>query len=208
MPISPERKEARRQHIVQTAQQLIRDTGSAGFSMSELAERAGVSSATPYNLVGSKSQLLRFLIRDEFEQFNLKLISRLKGGALDRLFIAVDLIVEHYTADPEFYFGIYRSSVSGDALELQPVLNGEGLKFWSAMIQHAMDSGELARTVAAPTLTKLFLRFIGAVVYGWLLEQWGVKKFREQMRLASRLLFLGLLPSDKTQAMVASLPRR
>ena len=57
MAISPERREARRRNLALAAQALIRERGDAGFSMAQLAERAGVSPATPYNLVGSKAAL-------------------------------------------------------------------------------------------------------------------------------------------------------
>ncbi|WP_418654973.1 TetR/AcrR family transcriptional regulator, partial [Acinetobacter baumannii] len=55
MALSPEAREARRRNIVDAAHELVRETGGAGFSMLDLARRAGVSPATPYNLLGSKS---------------------------------------------------------------------------------------------------------------------------------------------------------
>ena len=65
MALSAERREARRRHLVEAAASLIRDNGGAGFSMLQLAERAGVSQATPYNLLGSKSELLRLIVAGE-----------------------------------------------------------------------------------------------------------------------------------------------
>ena len=73
MALSAERREARRRHLVEAAASLIRDNGGAGFSMLQLAERAGVSQATPYNLLGSKSELLRLIVAGEFEGFVARL---------------------------------------------------------------------------------------------------------------------------------------
>ena len=64
MALSAERREARRRHLVDAAASLVRVDGGTGFSMLQLAGRAGVSPATPYNLIGSKSELLRLLVAD------------------------------------------------------------------------------------------------------------------------------------------------
>ena len=47
MALSSEARAARQRHIVDAAHALIRETGGAGFSMLQLAKRAGVSPATP-----------------------------------------------------------------------------------------------------------------------------------------------------------------
>ncbi len=73
MALSVELRESRRRHLVTVAQALIREKGDAGFAMTELATRAGVSPATPYNLVGSKADLLRLVVDDEFDRFTRKL---------------------------------------------------------------------------------------------------------------------------------------
>lgn len=69
MAISVELKQARRDHILDTARKLIGRRDVSGFSMAELAEHAGVSPATPYNLVGSKPEILNALIRFEVKDF-------------------------------------------------------------------------------------------------------------------------------------------
>ena len=75
MALSARTRDARRRHLVDSAAGLIRDGGGAGFSMLQLADRAGVSPATPYNLLGSKSELLRLIVADEFSSF----VARLGG---------------------------------------------------------------------------------------------------------------------------------
>lgn len=56
MALSDELRAARCRNLVDAAHALIRETGGTGFSMVQLAEKAGVSPATPYNLLGSKGR--------------------------------------------------------------------------------------------------------------------------------------------------------
>jgi len=57
-------KAERRRRIIAAARDLIRETGNAGLSMRALAQRAGVSLATPYNLLGSKRAIFDLLTDD------------------------------------------------------------------------------------------------------------------------------------------------
>ena len=47
--------EDRRRRLVKAASELLAERDNGQFSMPDLAERAGVSLATPYNLFGSKA---------------------------------------------------------------------------------------------------------------------------------------------------------
>ena len=85
MAISVELKQARRDHILDTARKLIGRRDVSGFSMAELAEHAGVSPATPYNLVGSKPEILNALIRFEVKDFASSLEARQIPANLDGL---------------------------------------------------------------------------------------------------------------------------
>ena len=51
-------KSKRRREILAAARDLMRQSDDLGFSMRTLADRAGVSIATPYNLFGSKQAWL------------------------------------------------------------------------------------------------------------------------------------------------------
>lgn len=50
--------EERRRRLVKAASELIEERDDGSFSMPELAKRAGLSLATPYNLFGSKAAVL------------------------------------------------------------------------------------------------------------------------------------------------------
>ena len=42
MALSPELREARRRNVIDAAHMLVRETGGTGFSMAQLAQRAGM----------------------------------------------------------------------------------------------------------------------------------------------------------------------
>jgi AcrR family transcriptional regulator len=58
-------KQMRKRAILDAARALILEDKSKDFSMPALAERAGVSLVTPYNLFGSKSNILLEIVRED-----------------------------------------------------------------------------------------------------------------------------------------------
>lgn len=193
MALSPEAREARRRAIVDAAHALVRETGGAGFSMLQLAKRAGVSPATPYNLLGTKGEVLRRVVEDEFASFAARLAAEPARAPLDRLLGAVDLIVVHYLAEPEFYRGLYAAMHGIEGNPLREKMTEHGLALWSGLVAAAIDSGELAPLLSPEDLTGQLLRLLAATVEGWLAESWDDARFATEMTRASRLLVLGLV---------------
>jgi AcrR family transcriptional regulator len=196
--LSVERKAARQRHIVDAAQALIRERGDAGFTMTELAARAGVSPATPYNLVGSKADLLNQVVDDEFETFTRKLGAVRHASALGLLLDATALVVTHYEADRQFYRGLFRSAFGVDATEVRDLLASRGQALWQGFVQGAIDAGEIEAFARAAPLTNALLRAISVTVQGWLAEGWSQERFSLEMSNAVRL----------TLASVAAPPQR
>lgn len=79
------------QRVLDAAERLLAQ-GSAGFSMRELADAAGVSFATPFNQFGSKAAIMLALsarridlMRDQFAGASLS------GTAVERVLVATDI---------------------------------------------------------------------------------------------------------------------
>lgn len=205
MALSPERLEARRRNLVNAAHQLVRETGGAGFSMLQLAKRAGVSPATPYNLLGTKSEVLRRVIHDEFECFAARLAGEAPRPPLAHLLHAVDLVAVHYTDEPDFYRGLYHAVLDTQASELRSMMSAEGQLLWCDMVRAALAAGELEPVIAAEALTDLLLRMMGATVEAWLAESWDPPRFAREMVRASRVLLLGLASPARRAELLAEL---
>ncbi|MDE2434673.1 MAG: TetR/AcrR family transcriptional regulator [Sphingomonadales bacterium] len=201
MALSIEAREARRRNIIDAAHALIRETGGAGFSMLQLARHASVSPATPYNLLGSKSEVLRRVVEDEFASFAVRLSAEPVRAPLDRLLSAVDLVVIHYLAEPEFYRGLYAAMHGIEGNPLREMMSAQGQALWSGMVAAAIAAGEIDAFLPAADLTPLLLRTVAATVEGWLDEGWDDARFALEMTRGSRLLVLGLVSPERGEAL-------
>ena len=205
MALSTKAREARQRGIVDAAHSLIRETGGAGFSMLQLAQRAGVSPATPYNLLGSKAEILRRVVQDEFASFAMRLADLPECPPLNRLLAAVDLIVVQYTAEPDFYRGLYAAMAGVEANPLRDVMSEKGRQLWGELVGAAIHARELRPLLCAEDLTALLLRSVAATVEAWLSEDWDNLRFELEMRRASRLLVLGLVDTQRAANLTADL---
>lgn len=192
MALSAARREDRRRRLVEAAQALIREGGDTGFSMTQLAARAGVSPATPYNLVGAKSELLRLIVRDEFESFAAKLVAVRHESPLMVLLDATALVVSHYEADRPFYRGLYRAAASVEATEVHVMMADEGRALWRGFVRDAVDSGELEAFVKVEPFTDVLLRNISATTQAWLADEWTAERFALEMAGAVRLVIASM----------------
>ena len=207
MALSLTLREARCRNLIDAAHALVRETGGAGFSMRQLAERAGVSPATPYNLLGSKGEVLRRVVLDEYDSFAARLAGLPQREPLERLLAGMDLIVVHYTAEPDFYRGLYAGMIGVETNHLREVMTEQGQHLWGDMVRAAIDGGEIAPLVSAPDLTALLLRGVAGTVEAWLAEGWDAARFAAEMRMGSRLLVLGLVPAETALRLRAELGR-
>jgi len=187
MALSVERRSARVGHLVDTARDLVRESGDAGFSMALLASRAGMSQATPYNLAGSKSEILRLVVRREFEDFDARLKRICHASPLGALLDATALVVTHYAADRRFYRGLFRASPGMEAAEIHDLMLSEGRAYWVGFVTEAIAAGEIEAFVAARPLTDYLLRIIGGTTRGWFAESWSNDRFADEMALGIRL---------------------
>lgn len=92
--------EARRQAILLTAETLIRREQSTSFSMRRLAADAGVSTATTYNLIGSKATVLYSILIEKMEEiFLIRDTGEQRHSPLDILMshadVALSLFIEN-----------------------------------------------------------------------------------------------------------------
>lgn len=187
MALSAERRAARRRHLVVAAQALIREQAGAGFSMTQLAARAGVSPATPYNLLGGKAEILRLVVREEFESFSDRLTGEQDGSPLRRLLAATALVVTHYEADRPFYRGLYHA-MSSEAGEVHDLMSAQGNVLWRGLVRDAVAGGELVEGLRVEPFTNLLLRTIAVTTQAWLAGNWTEERFALEMASSMRLI--------------------
>ena len=116
----------RRARIVEAARDLIRATGDTGLSMRALAERAGVSLATPYNLFGSKQAVMLGVLEADLAAFRAGLDAAGPGDPLRRLFDNVALAARFYDEDPGFYRALFTALAGAGGPELRLLFGAAG----------------------------------------------------------------------------------
>lgn len=199
MTISSDLRASRQRQLVDAAHTLIRVNEDAGFSMIQLAKQAGVSPATPYNLLGSKAEILRLVVIDEFEGFKIKLATIGVSVGLARLLQAVDLLVQHYVGDPRFYAGLYKAAQTAETSQIGAEMSVHGRWLWSDLVQGAIDAGELDQDLFVDGFTGVLLRNMGAVSAAWLADGWSPDRYQSEMIYCSRMLISAVARSKVRQ---------
>lgn len=92
----------KREQIVDAARELMRARRASRFSMRMLAEVAGVSIATPYNLFGSKQGVIAAVMDADLQSFRTDLMAE-PVDALEVFFRAASVTAEMFEREPAFY---------------------------------------------------------------------------------------------------------
>lgn len=69
-----------RAHLVETVRLLVEEKGADGFSISEAARRAGVSSAAPYKHFGDRNEIVRAVALGGIERMRAQMDDAAKGA--------------------------------------------------------------------------------------------------------------------------------
>jgi AcrR family transcriptional regulator len=160
-------KAERRARIIAAARDLIRETGDAGLSMRALAARAGVSLATPYNLFGSKRAIVLAVLQD-VREFHERFSILHTTDPLERIFVAMDMEVECYVVDPDFYKVMW-SAVFDTTDDVRSTLfNPQRDAFWLGLIDDAAHAGALLEGVDARLLLQQLDHLHRSVMLDWI----------------------------------------
>ena len=166
-----ENKSQRRREILGAARDLMRASGSAAFSMRSLAETAGVSVATPYNLFGSKQAVLVALLDDDLADYQAEL-TRLDPSGVDALFEAAALMQRQLAGDPAFYRNVFAAVAAEGGEELRFLISGPRYALWKHLLREATRAGLLDPDIDpdafAITLSQLLLANVQEWAMGFL----------------------------------------
>ncbi|TMA51496.1 MAG: TetR/AcrR family transcriptional regulator [Deltaproteobacteria bacterium] len=160
-------KTERKQQILSAARRLIRKKGFPRMSMRELAQEARVSLATPYNLFGSKANVLYALLESLFEKLESAIDELATQDPIDALYALTQFSVQEYARDPGFYRSLLLSMVTtGDFLPV-PRIVWRSTTLW----QRGLDAGIAQGLFQPQTRPDLVARQI-QVNYRGAMELW------------------------------------
>jgi AcrR family transcriptional regulator len=107
-------KELNRRKILVAARELLREGGIEALAMRALAERAQVSSRTPYNLFGSKTDVLLGLLDEPMRRFGQAPPPLAGNRVIPAILAMVDVVYGQYAPEIDYYRTIYWGVMSSD----------------------------------------------------------------------------------------------
>jgi AcrR family transcriptional regulator len=165
-------KDARRQALLDSAHRLL---GEEDLSMRRIAEGAGLSPATPYNLFGSKRRLFQMLHQKQMQQLAAR-IDLVDGlDPLDRIFAALDSIVDEIGDFKAFYAELFnlvylrtdraqRIDIDDDeSLWIDP-----GIVFWADLFEAVQAAGRLRDDANVEIIARNCFRLLTGLILEWL----------------------------------------
>ena len=156
-------KSARRSAILDAARSLIREHGPQ-VAAEKIAQRAGVSTATVYNLIGPREQLLGLLLSELFEDLR----ARIAGMKLVDPFLVGDAVVvvsaRMFIADAALWLNVIPEIRGAFGVRVQPFISFQPINLQRQAMQTAKDIGMLNRSADAEmTATQIYAAYTGAL---------------------------------------------
>jgi AcrR family transcriptional regulator len=183
-------KAERRRRIIHAARDLIRETGNAGLSMRALAARAGVSLATPYNLFGSKRAIV-LAVLDDVREFQGRFANLTSADPIERLFTAVDLAVDFYVADPQFYGTLWAAVFDVSDNVRSEIFNWKRNAFWRRLVAEAAEAGAVAAEVDVELLFRALDRNFESAMLEWVVGELPADLLAPTIRYGHALILKG-----------------
>jgi AcrR family transcriptional regulator len=160
-------KEFNRARIRAAAEAIIRAEGIDSLTMRRLAERAEVSLRTPYNLFGSKTDVLIALLNEAQLQLAPLGDAAGPGSALDQLLGALTRIEAFFASDEEYYRGIYHAIMTSDHPEARKAGVARAITTAQWLMARAVERRELAAQTDSAALGRHLAIQLLAVLGMW-----------------------------------------
>lgn len=184
MSLREQNKTFNRRKIIRAAEQIIRNEGIDKLSMRHLASRAGVSLRTPYNLFGSKTDVLLALLQEPFANM-LSSMGKIETNSVLLLpFAMLDQLYVPIKEDESFFRGIYWSMMRSEHTETRDAGLKRAETMAAPLLLQAVMEGELDSQTDIPALGRHLVIIASALFGMWAGMQLSLEEVRAQVRLA------------------------
>jgi len=198
MGVREEGKNRRRDRITAAARSLIQ-SGDSGFRMRALAEEAGVSIATPYNLFGSKQAILTAVMDADLSRFKATLSAE-RVDSLTMFGKTVTIARELIDLDPQFYRNVMLTTNAP-----VPDVDRTLLMHWKQLIENATADGFLL-TFTEPLELAIHLRqMFSSAFQRWAKAEISTREAEAQVKYAITLALAGVATPASRQRLQSNL---
>lgn len=166
MSLHEQNKQRNRDRILAAADEIIRREGLEALSMRYLADYAGVSLRTPYNLFGSKTVILGELLFRTLRQL-VPPLSPPDDSAIGTLLGLIDALKAARPALNEHVRQLYWSIMTAPEQELRDAGMAQVSALVTPLIEQAARQGELATTTVPAALSRQLVITLLAIFGMW-----------------------------------------
>ena len=199
MGIRETQKNVRRQAILDAARTLIREGKGDDFSMPDLAEKAGVSLVTPYNLFGSKSDILLEIARQDIFERAAE-IDRLKCEQLPEwISDLATTLARVYYRNRHFYRRMIVTLTAQESAAGQRESSELSYGMFTPSIVRLQERGLLLSPLPASMIAQNLSHGVSGALQHRLMERGSEEGLRRDIEIAIILVLAGLCgAADRT----------
>jgi len=190
MGLREDAKQARRQNIVLAARNMMRETGDSGFSMRILARKAGVSIATPYNLFGSKQEILYAVLDADLASYQERL-GALRVDPLERIFRSITVATSLYSEQPGFYRAVLVALYKDSGSELRTMFSGPRQVVMQNLVRNAKLAGYLRSSMCVDAVARNLSYVFFAGILEWVSGLISLSEFEVRVQYGVGLTLSG-----------------
>ncbi len=199
MPSWETAKSQRRDDIVAAARALMRRSGVDGFSMRVLAEEAGVSIATPYNLFGSKQAILLEVLAADLKAYETAL-AEMHADEIEVLFRTVEMMTEVFAEEPDLYRSVIAAVSRDGGPEFRFMVSGPRYLLWKRLLREATEAGLLRADVDPDAFAITVTQHMFANVLDWALGNLSLAEMSGRIRYGLALSLVAIAtPRSRAQ---------
>ena len=137
----------RRERILEAVRDKLSSHGYDGLSMRDLADSAGVSPTTLYNLFGGKDALVLAALRDLLDQIADR-VAQSEATGMQRLLVGAEEIGKQIVATPEYAEGMTRTLFNADPADpICELLLADGIEGNRQALVEMQARGEIQRHI-------------------------------------------------------------
>jgi AcrR family transcriptional regulator len=196
-------KQKRRQQIIAAAERLILKSKSTDFSMVGLANEAGTSMKTTYNLIGSKSKVLYILLSGALDKLDTRALGLVDKTDVNSIVYMAEAPIGLFTGLPDFYRPLLRYLLGTPNSTERPIFMARAYRFWLRGLSHfdEVAPGKLNVQVMA---LHLHTYFAGALDL-WVQDEIDAEEFRRHLRCAAAIALMPHVEKDQHPRLQAHL---
>lgn len=203
-----EAKERRRQQVLAAVESCIREAGRVDFSMRELAAKAEVSFATPFNLFGKKEDILVALFNKRVVEQASRASARAESSTgLENLLKVAEESCDAYLADAELFRPLARSLRGQQAPQIDSVAQ-QAQDIWHAALEQCLQEKTIKYNAGLKALARQLHISFRMVFSMWAADELSDREFRKQVVFNSAAFVLPFLTTAGKQQLTSLLQQQ